>query len=479
MAAEGHQSLIRANLAPRLATGIATCLAGVIVGAVIAEGTKKIGPVAILAPTLAGAALLLLWYPKATLAILLCGAALIEPVDPGLLPTVNQFYNVVKVSLTPIDVLFFITIAGVLLQKARASERVDFPAPLAPAIGLLVAATISGIITAVASTADVSAGDLYHRAMNDAYMVVIPILVFNLYRGTSALRTFMAVFAAIAAVKGLSGTYAALSGTGTKLIGESASYLEPTPNLIMVTYLLGVVAAVVRKVRLPLWAYGGAGFAFLALVLSYRRSFWIATVIAIVLILIIASRKRGRAMIVVGALALVMAVFAVNSVGSLETSSAPLLKRAQALTPNGLEENRGDRYRNDERANVIENLEEAPLTGRGLGVPWRVKKPLAELHDRTYVHFALLWFWLALGPLGVLAYITLLASGIWISSIVWRRHPDPMIQIGAIAATGAVVAIGIVELTAAFTTIDSRFTIVVAAGFGWLVAAWRTIPKPE
>jgi hypothetical protein len=308
---------------------------------------------------------------------------------------------------------------------------------------------------------------------------VIPVLIFNLYRGTSSLRTIMAVFAAIAAVKGISGTYAAVSGTGTKLIGESASYLEPTPNLIMVTYLLGVVAAVVRKVRLPLWAYGGAGFAFLALVLSYRRSFWIATAITIVLIVIIASQKRGRTVLVVGALALVLGVFAVNSVGSLETSSTPLLKRAQALTPNGLEENRGDRYRNDERTNVIQNLEEVPLTGRGLGVPWRVKQPLAELHDRTYVHFALLWFWLALGPLGVVAYITLLASGIWISSIVWRRHPDPMIQVGAIAAMGAVVAIGIVELTAAFTTIDSRFTIVVAAGFGWLVAAWRSIPKPE
>jgi hypothetical protein len=480
VAAERHQGLIRgANLLPRFGTAIATCAAGLIVGLVVAEGNKKIGPVAILAPTLAAAALTLIWYPKATLAILLGACALIEPVDPGLVPTFNQFYNVIKFSLTPVDILFFLAIVGLLLKKAQAAERVSFPVPLAPALGLLAAAATCGVITAIAANAGVSAGDLYHRAMNDAYLIVIPILVFNLYRGTSALRTFMGAFAAIAAIKGLSGTFAAISGTGTTLVGESASYLEPTPNLIMVTFLLGVVAAMVRRVKLPAWAYGGAAFAFLALVLSYRRSFWIAAVIGIVLILIIASRQRGRAVLLVGAIALVGAFFAVNSVGTLETSSTPLLKRAQALTPNGLEENRGDRYRNDERANVIENLEEVPLTGRGLGVPWRVKQPLAELHDRTYVHFALLWFWLALGPLGVLAYVALLVSGIWISSIVWRRHPDPMIQVGAIALTGAVVAMTIVELTAAFTTIDSRFTIVVAAGFGWLVSAWRDIPEPE
>lgn len=484
MAAEGHEGLIGPNLVPRLGTALATCAAGVVVGVAVAEGTKRIGPVAIVAPTLAAAALTLLWYPKAALAILLCGVALLEPVDPGLVPTFNHFYTVIKFSLTPVDILFFLTIAGLLLQKARAAERVSFPMPLAPALGLLAAATVSGLITAIAAQAGVSAGDLYHRAMDDVYLLVIPVLIFNLYRGTSALRTFMAVFAAIAAIKGLSGSYAALSGVGTTLIGESAaSYLEPTPNLIMVAYLLGVLAAVVRRVKLPLWAYGGAGFAFLALVLSYRRSFWIAAVAGIVLILIIASRRRGRTTLVIGAVALALAVVAVSSVGSLESSSStgstPLLQRAEALTPTGFEANRGDRYRNDERANVIENLEEVPLTGRGLGVGWRVKQPLAELHDRTYVHFALLWFWLELGPFGVLAYITLLITGVWLSSIVWRRHPDPLIQVGAMAATGTVIAMGIVELTAAFTTIDARFTIVVAAGFGWLVAAWRSIPKPE
>jgi O-Antigen ligase len=479
VAAEGHQSLTRANLAPRLGTAIAIGAAGLVVGAIVAEGTKKVGPIAILAPVLVVIGVSLLWYPKWTLGILLFCAAMFEPVDPGLVPTFNQFYNVIKLSLTPVDILFFTTIAGVLIMKGRAGERLELPGPLNPVLALIAVATVSGLITAVTANADVSAGDLYHRIMEDAYLVVIPILVLNLYRGTSALHTFMAIAAAIAAVKGLSGTYAALSGAGTRLTGESASYLEPTPNLLTLTYMLGVIAALIRRVKLPAWAYAGVPFAFLSLLLSYRRSFWIAAAIAIVAVVVVASRRRGRAVLFVTVVAAGLALFAVNSVGTLETSSAPLLKRAQALTPSGLSENRGDRYRNDERANVIDNLEEAPLTGRGLGVPWRVKQPLAELHDRTYVHFALLWFWLELGPFGVLAYVALLVSGIWIACMVWRRHPDPLVQVGAITTAGAIVAVAFVELTAAFTTIDSRFTIVLAAGFGWLVSAWRGIPRPR
>ena len=56
--------------------------------------------------------------------------------------------------------------------------------------------------------------------------------------------------------------------------------------------------------------------------------------------------------------------------------------------------------------NVIENIEEHPLTGIGLGVALEVHRPLAESHDRRYVHVALLWYWLAFGPRAI-AYLSL------------------------------------------------------------------------
>jgi hypothetical protein len=178
--------------------------------------------------------------------------------------------------------------------------------------------------------------------------------------------------------------------------------------------------------------------------------------------------------------ALVLTFGAVLTLGTSNSSTQPLVTKAKTLSPGGgLEEDKGDRYRNDERHNVIANIEEHPLTGIGLGVPWKVHEPLAESHDRRYVHLALLWFWLALGPLGVIAYLILMGSGMWTAVRVWRRHPNPLVQVGAIACFGAIIAVMIVELTTTFTAVEPRFSIVLGAGLGWLAAAWRDIPDKK
>lgn len=483
MAAEGDQGLSRASLAlPRLGVGIGVAAAGLAAGLVIAAGLKVVGPVGTIAPALAVGGLILLRYPGVAMALLLGGAALIEAETPGLLPTFNTFYIVIKASLTPVDVLLFIGLGGLVLRFASDGERPELPSPLTPPLVLLGLATIAGVVTGYTAHAEVSNGDLYHRAMNDVYIIFVPLLVVNTVRSTNALRTFLAVAAGIAAFKGLSGAYSALSGVGTELTDEgSASYLDPVPNLLMLVFLLGVTAGLVRRVRLPAWVLAGAPLAFLALLLSYRRSFWIAAVFALVIVAIIASRRRGRAMVVLAGVALALTFAASFTIGASDSSESapPLVKRAQALSPSGIQANKGDRYRNDERRNVIANIEQSPLTGIGLGVPWKVKYPLAESHDRTYVHFALLWFWLAYGPLGVIAYLLLMGLGLWTAVQVWRRHPDQIVQIGAIAGFGAIVAVVIVELTTAFTGIEPRFSLMLGAGFGWLAAAWRDIPRPE
>jgi hypothetical protein len=246
----------------------------------------------------------------------------------------------------------------------------------------------------------------------------------------------------------------------------------------MLVFLLGTVAALVRRIRLPAWVLAGAPLALLALLLSYRRSFWIAAVFGLIVVAIIASRHRGRVVVGLAAVALALSFAAVLTVGS--SSSGPLVTKAKTLSPGGgLEEAKGDRYRNDERHNVIVNIEEHPLTGIGLGVPWKVHEPLAESHDRRYVHFALLWFWLALGPIGTIAYLVLMGAGLWTAVRVWRGHPDPIVQVGAIACFGAILAILIVELTTTFTGVEPRFSIVLGAGLGWLAAAWRDIPDEK
>src|SRR5262249_32071947 len=117
--------------------------------------------------------------------------------------------------------------------------------------------------------------------------------------------------------------------------------------------------------------------------------------------------------------------------------------------------------------------------GVGLGVEWKVHYPLAESHPRNYVHLAILWFWLELGPLGALAYIALMATMIWCGLTVFRRHPDPVVKVGGAACVAPTVGIVIVELTTTFTGVEPRFSILVGAVAGWLAAAWRDIPAAD
>lgn len=481
MAAEGDQSLSRPSLAvPSFGVAIGVAAAGVFTGLVLVAGMKVAGAPGAIAPALAVGALILLRFPGAALAMLLVGTVMFEAENPGLLPPVNAFYGVIKFSLTPVDALLYLGLGGLVLRFATEGRRPDSPRPLTGPLALLGAAALVGVISGLSADPSVAGGELYHRAMNEIYIIFVPLLVVNVVRDTSALRLFLAVGAALAAFKGLSGAYGSLTGTGTELTEETASYLSPVPNLVMLTFLLGTLAALVRRVRMPAWVLAGAPIAFLALLLSYRRSFWIAAVFTLIVVAIIASRHRGRIVMALAAVALALTFTAVLTVGNSDSETSPLAAKAKTLNPGGgLEEDKGDRYRIDERRNVIANIEEHPLTGIGLGVPWKVHEPLAESHDRRYVHFALLWFWLAFGPIGVIAYLVVMGAGMWTAVRVWRGHPDQIVQVGAIACFGAILATLIVELTTTFTGIEPRFSIVLGAGLGWLAAAWRDLPSKD
>lgn len=459
---------------------IAVSATGIATGLVLLEAMNRFGAVGAVVPAVLALGLVLLRYPAAALTLLVATAILVESESQGFLPPAGIFYDVIAVKMTPQDMLLFAGLGGVLLRFVTESERPLLPEPMTAPLLLLAAAVFTGVIVGHYSHM-VSVGELFHRSLTSSYIILIPLLAVNAVRGTRALKVFLAIGAGLATFKGVSGIYAAFAGLGSTVESETISYLNPVPNLTMLIFVLGVVAALVRRVKVPGWMLAGAPIAFLALVVSYRRSFWIAGALTLIVVIIIASRRRGRAVLAIGAVALALAVVGAIAVGSSEgpQSKSPLVQRAQTLSPGSFGSNRGDRYRMDERKNVLQNIREHPLTGIGLGVSWEVHYPLAESHDRRYAHVAFLWFWLAFGPLGAIAYAFLLFSALWTAVRLWRRHPDPVIQVGAIAAFGGVLALAIVELTATFTSIEPRTSILLGAILGWLVAAWRDLPSKE
>ncbi|HEX5609715.1 MAG TPA: O-antigen ligase family protein [Solirubrobacterales bacterium] len=372
--------------------------------------------------------------------------------------------------------LLLFGLAGVVLRFVATDLRPRLPDPLTLPLLVLGMATIAGVATGF--TSGVEVGDLFHRSAHVGYLILVPLLTVNVLRDTRALKIFAVGFAALASLKGLTGLYAAFAGVGGAVEEETATFLSPLPNMLMLVFLLGAVAARVRRVQMPVWMMVGAPMAALALLLSYRRSFWIAAVFTLIVVIVIASRRRGRAVVAICAVGLALTVAAAATIGSSSSdpSSSPLAERAQTISPGGLGSNRGDRYRMDERANVIENIEAHPLTGIGLGVEWEVHQPLAEAHDRRYAHVAFLWYWLAFGPLGAIAYVLLLAVALATAVKIWRRHPDPAIQVCAIACFGSFLALGIVELTATFTGVEPRLSLLVGGMLGWLAAAWHDLP---
>jgi len=465
---------------PGLGVAIALGAAGIATGLVLAEAIARVGPVGAIVPAVLVAGLVLLRFPAAALALLVASAVLVESGDPGLLPPVEALYEVAALHLTPQDMLLLAGLGGVLLAFATEDRRPVLPDPLTGALLLLATAVVAGVVIGYTAHPATSFGDLFHRSLTAGYIVLVPFLAVNVIRDTRALRLFIAIAAGLAVFKGASGLYAAFGGIGEAVESETISYLNPVPNLIMLMFVLGVVAARIRRVEVPGWMLAGAPIAFLALVVSYRRSFWIAAALTLIVVIIIASRRRGRAVLAIGSVSLALAVVGVVAVGSSDNQQAsPLVERAQTLSPSGFGSNRGDRYRIDERRNVIQNLREHPLTGVGLGVNWAVHYPLAESHDRRYAHVAFLWFWLAFGPLGPLAYVTLLAMALWTAARIWRRHPDAVVQVGAMACFGGILALAIVELTATFTAIEPRTSILLGAMLGWLAAAWRDLPQTE
>ena len=410
----------------------------------------------------------MLLEPRLALAALVGSMVAVET-DETIVPLGETFGDPVVAGLTIPDLLLGLLLAGTALELFRRRQPPLLPEPFTLPLLFLLGALALGVTEAW--YAGVGTGDLVIAAMPFAYLTLLPLVTVNLLTGGRHLRVFVALAAALAAYKGITGVATSLSGAGETIEGGTISFREPVANLTLLLLLLGGLAAWMRNVRLPAWALAALPVAALALALSYRRSFWIGALLALVLVGLVASRRRGRAVLAIAAIVAAVGVVGALTVGRSGETYGALGQRAELLQPDQLTATRGDRYRLDEQRNVRAELERDPVTGIGLAVPWQVRHPLSELHDRRYVHGTALWFWLHLGLLGLFAYLWLVAAAAWAAVGVWRRHPDALVRVGGLTALGAIVALFVVELTATFTGVEPRTTAAVGAMLGWLAAA--------
>ena len=475
--------LRRLNLGILLGRERATALMGALIAvAVMAAGAHKLGFAAVAVPAGVLAVLLVIMHPRVAVGLPVVLAILCEGESQGetsgLFTFASEFYHPLYKHLTALDALVAVAVIAVTLDLIRRRRPVQVPRELRLPLVLLVLGMLSGVLVGREGGKGLSSLVLAENVLG--YLIVLPLAVANLDLHPRQVRLLLAGAFGLAALKGLLGVAASVAGHGSSFEGHSTlTYLEPTANWVVMLALLGVFAAIVARMRPPRWMLLATPLLVASLLLSYRRSFWIATVLGLLLVLVIALSPVGRRMLIPTALFIAAAIWLLGSLSF--QSQSPIVKRAVSLSPTSLQNNAQDRYRLDERANVLAEIKRHPITGLGILVPWHASaRTLSVEHEngREYVHFAALWFWLKLGIMGLLAYLSLLvaaASGAW---RVWRRSRGAITRAFGLASLCGLVGLLVAETTATFTGVDPRFTLVFGAQIGLLALSARQASAP-
>jgi O-Antigen ligase len=430
--------------------------------------THKLGTTGLLAPLALVILIILLLRPLLTMTLIVGVIVLCEGSTFGILTFGSKLYEPIAKDLTILDGLVALAVVSVLLDLIRNRRALWIPAPLRLPFAILALAMVAGAITGHAN------GTSLHLAISSEhvllYLLLVPIAIANIEIDRRQVAYLLKAAIVVAIIKAGIGLIEIAGGYGQALEETTRiTYYEPTANWLIMITLFGILATLLARVKLPLWIVLGTPLLFASLLLSYRRSFWIAAVLGFLLVLIVGTSPAGRRALLPVGLATVAAIWILGSVKF--QSQIPLVKRAASLNPTKLETNADDRYRLDERANVLGEIKQHPIAGLGLDVPWAATvQPLSVEHPegRQYVHFAALWFWLKLGVLGLIAYLALLLTSAVLSWQAWRRSHEPLLRAFGLASLCGTAGLSVIETTASFTGVDPRFTLLLAAQIGLL-----------
>jgi hypothetical protein len=436
----------------------------------------KAGLAGVLAPLAVVGTLILLRRPAASIVVVLALTILCEGPTFGLFKFTSNLYIEIYKGMTLIDLLMLLAVVVVALDAIRHRRRMRIPRPLLPGFVLLLLGMIAGAVTGHAAGLGLGLRQLVLLEIVLVSMLLLPVAIANLHIERRHLLALLGGAMALTIFKAVLGLIEVAGHYGEPIEGTATlTYYEPAANWVIMIALLTIFAAVVARVKPPLWMLLGSPLLVACLVLSYRRSFWIAAVLGLLLVLLFGISPAGRRLLVPTALVIAAAVWILGSIHF--QTQLPVVKRVESLAPSKLTTNVQDRYRLDERANVLGEIRAHPITGLGLGVPWQATvQPLSVEHEegRQYVHFAALWYWLKLGILGLAAYIAIMVGAAVLAWRVWRRSAEPLVRAFGLASLCGVAGLVTIETTASFTGIDARFTVLFGAQLGILALLDRT-----
>jgi O-antigen ligase len=446
-------------------------------------GVDKLGLAGLLAPLAVLLGVILILRPLLAVSLVTVTIVVCEGPTFGLFSFTSDVYNIGFKDLTLIDGLVALAAVSVGLDVIRRRRTLRVPRPLVVPYVLLVTGMIAGVVVGHAAGASLRFAISSEHIL--AYLLLVPLAVANLDLDRRKVQSLLAWLAALASFKALMGLVEVATHRGTPIEGVTTlTYYEPAANWLIMIAILTIFAAVLARAKPPLWLLLSSPLLVACLVLSYRRSFWIGAVLGLLLLVMLGTTPVGRRMLVPTALAVAAAIWLLGSIHF--QNSVPIVKRAASLNPTKIEASVQDRYRLNERANVIAEIRRHPITGLGATIPWQATAQTlskeGEGDARQYVHFAALWFWLKMGILGLFAYVGLIVGSMLLAWQAWRRSKEPLLRAFGVASLCGIVGLVAIDTTASFTGVEARFTILFAAQVGLLAVIAGTAgssPDPQ
>ncbi len=418
--------------------------------------------------------------PKLALGLVLVAAIMVEDnSEGGLFPGLAGLYE--GAPLSPFEALLGLSVAATGLDVARRKE-VRLPEPLTLPLLLMLAAIASGAVVGVSGGATPKEVGFDLRPL--LALFVLPFVVVNCIRTREELIGALKVGVALVAVKSALGIVSVAIGRGYPNPPDpSITYLSPSFNFVAMAFLMIAAVAIWRQRSRPsIWLLAVSALALTSLLLSYRRSFWIATIAALLIVVLVGAGPLRWRVALPGVAVLVAALWLTLNSNVVGDVSGPIATRAASIAPTKIEANAQDRYRTGERKNVLADLRANPVTGLGVAVPWTGRYPpsLDRPGSRDYVHFTALWWWLKLGLIGLISYLWLVAASSWAAYRVWRDAADPWLRALGLGLLGGLVGLALAETTGAFTGVTTRFSVTIAVVLGLLaVARWLVSSDEE
>lgn len=451
---------------PVAARTSAALAGGAVAGGLVVAALLQVGSAVALAPLAVGALAAVVSRPALAAAALLVPVIVLESDPQGFLPATSSFYRPLPlVPLLPTDLLIGLLALSVIVARSR-GRPLRWPEPFGAATMVMSGALITGITTGYFAGGDSS--EMLGTARTVGYLAIVPFLLVNAIE-LGRTRMVLGAAAAAAGLKAVAGIVAVAVGAGRSLgNGRTLAYYGPSANWLFVLVILGVMAAVVVRLRLPPLAWVVGALSIGGLAVSFRRSFWIAALLGAALVLLLGTGRRGRRLLMSSGAVSVVALWVALTAGGLAES--PVVERARTITPTALQATADDRYRFAEQRNVLAEIARRPVTGLGAGVAWEVSSPLPVMHPGGlyYTHVALLSWWLKLGLLGGVSYVLLMVTVGRAAWDVGRRQLDPLLRVGGLGVFGGIIGLVVAETTGTFTIVDLRLCILFASVMAWL-----------